>query len=313
MSINRAAGLDLDAVFARVSNWGRWGLDDQRGALNLITEQRIADATRLVQRGITVSCALELPVLPALDNPVPAQHMMLVGGDACTIFGVRGLEIALDYIGLALHGTAVTHMDALCHMFVRGRMYNNRPSSDVLSVGARYNSIHAADSGVIGRGVLLDLPRLRGVQWLEPDSVVLPEELTAAEQSQGIRVKPGDIVLVRTGRDARRAHEGPWDPETLGLPGLDPRCVDWLFERDIAVLGSDAVSDPFPLNHDSDWPLPVHQCCLVAMGVHLLDNLALTPLAEACARLERWEFLFSVAPLRIPGGTGSPINPIAVL
>ena len=313
MGVDRAAGLDMDSVFDAVSNWGRWGCDDQRGALNLVAESQVAEATRLVQHGTVVSCSLELPILPAADNPMPVQHMMIIGGDASTVMGIRGLETALDYVGVAFHGAAVTHLDALCHMFVRGRMYNGRPASDVLSVGAMYNSIAAVADGVTGRGVLLDVPRLRGVDWLEPTEVISPEELSAIEESQGVRVGPGDILLVRTGRDARRAALGAWSPDADGLAGLDPRCVTWLSERDVAVLGSDGACDPLPHNGDSDWPLPIHQCCLVAMGVHLLDNLALTELADACARLERWAFLFSVAPLRIPGATGSPVNPLAVL
>jgi kynurenine formamidase len=160
--------------------------------------------------------------------------------------------------------------------------------------------------------VLLDVPRARGVPWLEPGERILPEELDRAEAAAGLRVEEGDILLVATGRDARRAKHGPWSPNEVGLAGLDARCIPWLDERGVAVLGSDGVSDALPPAPIPGWPLPIHQCCLVGMGVHLLDNLALLDLSNACAERDRWAFLFVVAPLRIPGGTGSPLNPIAL-
>jgi kynurenine formamidase len=154
---------------------------------------------------------------------------------------------------------------------------------------------------------------VRGVEWLEPGETVGPDELEAAERAHGVRVEEGDVLLVATGRDARRARHGPWSPGGEGLAGLHPECIPWLHERGISVLGSDGVSDPLPPNTAPGWPIPVHQCCLVAMGVHLLDNLQLARLSEACARHGRFAFLLTVAPLRIEGATGSPVNPIALL
>jgi kynurenine formamidase len=191
-------------------------------------------------------------------------------------------------------------------------MYNGFPASDVKSIGAMRNSIIVAREGIVSRGVLLDVPRLRGVPWLPGGASIGPDELAAAEREQDVRVEPGDILLVAGGRDARREQEGPWNPIEGGLPGLHPECIPWLHERDVAVLGSDGVSDPLPGAGIPGWPIPVHQCCLVAMGVHLLDNLALDGLSEACAERRRWSFLLTVAPLRVEGGTGSPVNPIAV-
>jgi kynurenine formamidase len=182
----------------------------------------------------------------------------------------------------------------------------------VKSIGAMRNSIMVAGEGIVSRGVLLDLPRLRGVPWLPGGERITPDELMAAEQAQGVRVEAGDILLVAGGRDARREKEGPWSPLEGGLAGLHPECIPWLHERDIAVLGSDGISDPLPGSGIERWPIPVHQCTLVAMGVHLLDNLMLGRLMEACARLRRWEFLFTVAPLRVDRATGSPVNPIAL-
>jgi len=306
----RASREYLERVFEETKNWGRWGPDDERGALNWITPERRAAAAALAREGHVVSCALELATLAGPGNPNPAQHMMIAAGDARDMVA-PGLETSLDYVGVAFHGMAVSHIDALCHVFVEGRMYNGFDASLVKSIGALRNSIMSARDGIVGRGVLLDIPRLRGVRWLEPGDCVVPDELVAAEHAQGIEVREGDILLVGTGRDARRAHHGPWDANT-GLAGLHPTCVPWLHGRRIAALGSDGVSDPLPANETPGWPIPIHQCCLVAMGVHLLDNLELGRLASACASRRRWEFLFTLAPLRIERGTGSPVNPLAI-
>jgi kynurenine formamidase len=191
-------------------------------------------------------------------------------------------------------------------------MYNGFPATDVTSLGAKRNSIAAAFGGIAGRGVLLDIPRLRGVEWLEPGDAISPDELDAACSAQQVAVEPGDILIIGTGRDARRDRHGPWNPNRVGLAGLDPECIPWLHDHDPAVLGSDGVSDVLPANPHA-WPIPIHQCLLVGMGVHLLDNLQLGRLAAACAGAQRWEFLFVVLPLQIGGGTGSPVNPVAVL
>jgi kynurenine formamidase len=301
---------EMEKIFESVKNWGKWGKDDQRGALHYITPKIRAAAASLIRDGESISCALEFPTQPAPDNPNPAQHMMVVAGDACTSTGIPGLEAAMDYIGVAFHGMAVSHIDALCHVFVKEKMYNGFDASDVKSTGALKNSIMAAKDGIAGRGVLLDIPRLRGVEWLEVDQRIGPDELEAAERAQRVTVQEGDILLVGTGRDARRAAKGSWSPME-GLAGLDGRCVEWLHERRIAVLGCDGVSDAIPNGNIANWPMPIHQCTLVAMGVHLLDNLRLDSLAAACADRERWEFFLTVAPLRVARGTGSPVNPIA--
>ncbi len=308
----RATTARMQEIFEQVKSWGRWGAQDEAGALNLITPEKRATAARLVRDGEVVSCARELPVTPSSENPTPALHMMIAAGDACDASGVPGLEAAMDFVGVAFHGMAVSHIDALCHVFVNGKMYNGFPASDVKSIGALRNSIMVAREGIVSRGVLLDIPRLRGVRYLELGYAITPEELSAAEAAQNVRVAQGDVLLVATGRDARRQEFGPWSAVEQGLAGLHPECIPWLRERDIAVLGSDGVSDALPNNSAAGWPIPIHQCALVAMGVHLLDNLQLARLADACARHQRWEFLFAVAPLRIDRGTGSPINPLAV-
>jgi len=299
-------------VFEQVKNWGRWGDDDERGALNLITDQKRREGAACVKAGEAVSCARELAVRPTVENPNPALHMMIQGGDDCVIPGV-GLEAAMDFVGVAFHGMATTHIDALCHVFVDEQMYNGFPASEVRSTGARRGSIMCASDGISSRGVLLDVPRLLGIRWLDPGTVIHVEQLEAAEAAQGVQVREGDMLLVATGRDARRATTGPWNPVTEGLAGLHPDCIPWLHRRGVAVLGGDGVSDPLPGGAIPGWAMPVHQCTLVAMGVHLLDNLRLDRLSEACARHRQWEFLFTVAPLRVERATGSPVNPIALL
>ena len=302
---------ELEALFEDVKNWGKWGDNDERGALNYITPARVAAAANLIEDGVTVSCSLEFPTRPAPDNPRPAQHMMVVAGDACTETGIPGMEAAMDFIGVAFHGMAVSHIDALCHVFVKETMYNGFKASDVKSTGATRNSIMAGKDGIAGRGVLLDIPRLKGVDWLDIDQRVSPEDLEAAEREQNITVGEGDVLLIATGRDARRQAKGSWAP-TEGLAGLDGRAVRWLHDRRISMLGSDGVSDAIPNPDTEGWPMPIHQCGIVAIGLHLLDNLRLDTLAHACAERGRWEFFFSIAPLRVVRGTGSPVNPIAI-
>lgn len=300
-----------DELFAMATRWDRFGPGDDRGALNLLTPERVQRAAGLVREGLVISCARDLPVRPAIDNPNPALHHMVVGGDVCGVGGPDALQASADFVGVSFHGMAVSHIDALCHVFVGGRMYNGHPASDVTTRGARHGGIDAAFDGIVGRGVLIDVPRHRGVEWLEPGEAIGPEELTAVCAAQGVATEPGDVLLVHTGRDARRDELGPWDPNA-GLAGLDPECVPWLLDADPAVLGSDGVSDPLPANTHR-WSMPIHQCLLTGMGVHLLDNLRLDRLANACAEKGRYEFQFIVTPLRIAGGTGSPVNPIAVL
>jgi kynurenine formamidase len=211
-------------------------------------------------------------------------------------------------------GLGITHVDALCNMFVHGQMYNGRPASDVRSDGARTNTVMALADGLVGRGVLLDIARLRGVDHVDKADMVTVADLDAAERAQGVTVGPGDVLLVGTGRDAlRAARGGALNPGGDGMAGLHPECLPWLHERSIAVLGSDGISDPIPGFGVREWPFPIHQIGIVAMGLHLIDNLSLGAIAEQCASRGRYAFLFTLASLRVAGGTGCPVNPIALL
>ena len=302
----------IEAIFESVKNWNRWGADDEAGALNLIGDAARRRGAESVRQGRALSCALDLPVDPDVDNPHPALHMMIAGGDDCVVPGL-GLETTSDFVGVAFHGMATSHLDALCHVFVGGRMYNGFAATEVKSTGARRGSVMCAKDGIVSRGILLDIPRLSGAPWLEPGQAIEPDQLEAAEVAQGVRVEEGDILLVATGRDARREALGRWSPMSEGFAGLHAECLPWLHERGVAVLGSDAISDVVPAPPIDGWPMPIHQCTLVAMGVHLLDNLYLGGLIEACAAHGQYDFQLTIAPLRIAGGTGSPVNPIALL
>ena len=300
---------EIQAVFDAVSNWGRWGPDDERGTLNHLTPAEARAAAGLVENGRTVSLARDFPTQPGPENPWPAHHHMVIAGDDPCIPGLDGLEVSTDYIGIAFHGMASSHLDALCHVFKGGRMYNGHPASEVKSTGARRNTVMTVKDGVAGRGVLLDLPRALGAPYVDPDHLVTAAELERAEQVLGLRVRKGDILLIRFGRDVRRQSH-----DDQALAGLDPDAALWLHRREVAILGGDGVHDPIPSGRIApDWPMPIHMIGLVAMGLHLLDNLDLEAIAAACAEVGRWAFLLTLAPLRIAGGTGSPLNPIALL
>ena len=301
---------DVDALAQRLSNWGRWGPEDERGALNFITPAVTAAAAALVSEGVTVSCALELAKTPAADNPTPVAHFMTGAGDVSGRSGIRGLEATGDYFAIAPHGMANTHLDALCHILDQGKMYNGFEAREVLSTGALRNAITAAEDGIASRGVLLDIAALHGQDWLEPGAPITAADLEAAEHRQSVQVRSGDILLIRTGRDSRREAEGAWPPFE-GMAGLTLETLPWIHEREVAILGCDGVSDMIP-SHVEGSPLPIHHVIITYMGVHLIDNARLGPLGAACAARGRWEFLLTIAPLRLAGGTASPINPIAL-
>jgi kynurenine formamidase len=304
MTISRS---DFDQLFESVSNWGRWGNDDQRGTLNLITPERVAAATALVRRGRSVSLSNLLSKRADIDNPKPMLHYM-----SRLTLGMPGEpKMNEDFVGLDYHGKLVTHVDALCHCAYSGRLYNGVPSLDaVTGFGATFGAVTAMEDGIVGRGVLLDMPRHLGIEWVEPGTGLLPAQLEAAAAREGVQVGEGDVLLVRTGHAVRRSKVGPWNPDEVSA-GIDLSCLPWLHAQGVAVLGSDADTDARP-SQVVDVHTPAHALALGAMGMPLLDNMNLDGLAAVCADERRWEFLFVTAPLRLPGGTGSPINPLAV-
>lgn len=300
---------DLDAMFSELKNWDRWGPDDERGTLNHLGPDSRRAGASAVRQGISVSLAFDLRSDPSPENPFPVHHHMLASGDARDSNRIPGYEAARDYIGLDIHGLTTTHVDALSHMFVGGQMYGGRPASLVRSDGATMNTILSMADGVVARGVLVDVPRALGIEYLGLGEAVTRAELEETLASESVEPAPGDVVLIRWGRGPRRAASRSFD----GFSGLHPDCLPWIHEHGVSVLGSDGISDPMPGLDIPTWPFPVHQIGITGMGLYLIDNMALDELARACAAAGHWDFLFTMGPLRIPRGTGCPVNPIAVL
>jgi kynurenine formamidase len=291
---------DFDRWNKEHTNWGRWGADDQIGALNLITPGKRRQAAALVRDGVSVSLAADALTDKAADNPQPYDHTMLAIGS--------------DRIAVSYHGTSHTHLDALAHVSYDGRMYNGyTPKEETVRQdrGHVRNSIHNVKNGIFTRGVLIDIARLKGVPYLEPGTPIYVRDLEAWEKQAGIKVGSGDALFIRTGRWARRKAVGPWDTSRTGRrAGLHESVIPWLKQRDIALLGSDIPSSMAPATV-AEFPGGLHDFALISLGVHLFDNADLEAVADVAAARKRWEFLLTAAPLPIRGGTGSPINPIA--
>ena len=299
----------IKGFFTSLSNWGKWGPNDQFGALNYITSEKRARAVGLVREGKTISLSLPLATTPAPDNPTPVTHLMVqTGGEGESPIP---LPYSADYFAIAPHGLATTHLDALCHVFHENKMYNGYPATDVGIHGAKNGAIDAIKEGIVARGVILDIPRVKNINWLEPKEAILPEDLEAAEKAQGVQVEEGDVLFVRTGRHARAHAQGPWDGLREGMAGLHASCLPWLYERRIAAMGADGASDVFPSGYEK-IVAPIHLVTIVAMGVHLIDNCDLEAASIACAERSRWAFLLVIAPLVLSRGTASPVNPLAV-
>jgi kynurenine formamidase len=299
-----------------LSNWGRWGPEDELGTINLVTPDKRVQAARLVTDGVSVTCARPWSTEIAADTTVQPMRFMVDSGEGRATapperqIARRG---AAEFIGMVFHGYSITHVDAPSHYFWEGRMYNGRSSELVTSrEGAAAASVETLRDGVVSRGVLLDVARAKGVDALALGEGVMPEDLDAAERAHGVRVEAGDTLLVRTGYYGRRLRSGPVNPMASGSPALHAACCPWLRERGVAMLGTDTHNDisppPYPTVGNS-----FHVVCLVAMGLWLIDNANLEDLARACAERRRWQFLLAVAPLRLKNVTGSPVNPIAVL
>jgi kynurenine formamidase len=298
----------FSALFNELKRWGTWGEDDDRGALHLLTPARVVAAAGLVRDGLTVTLSLPLNTHLGAHNPKPADHHMTALGSEAS--DERPVHFIKDYVGVDYHNDGHSHIDALCHVGYEGRLYNGHAETEVTERGAQVNSIESLKDGLIGRGVLLDIPRARAVPWLEPGEHVFRSDLEAAELIQKVTVQEGDILLVRTGHARRLAELGPWNTSEAKA-GLHPTVMPLLAERGVAALGSDGNSDTAPSGTDG-VDFPIHVLAIAAMGIHLLDYLQFEDLRAVCETKRRWEFLFVAAPLVVVGGTGSPVNPIAI-
>ena len=286
-----------------LSNWGRWGKDDEMGTLNLITPAKRKAAAGLIREGVTVSLASNANTEKGPDVPCPVEWAMVAATEAN----------AADRIGYpCIHGAGTTHLDSFAHRFFNGKMWNGYPVAGLVTLegGAAKNSILTMKPGIVTRGVLYDMPRLKGVSYLEPGTRIFPEDLEAWEKKTGVRVGAGDAFLVRWGRWARRSKLGVW-PIDEGAAGLDNSVIPWLKKRDVALIGWETPG--YVPQPPGDLPrLALHDFTLTILGIHLIDRADFDALSEAAAARNRWEFMLTVAPLPIPRGTGSPVNPIAM-
>lgn len=294
----------------RLSNWGRWGDEDELGTLNFITEEKRRQAAECVRVGRTVSCARTIPTNQNGDDGI--VHFMMTTGESARPDAWGG---ATDWFGMPVHGHGTTHLDAVGHAFWDRRMYNGVPASKIRVAGRmRQANISAARGGIVSRGVLLDIPRAQGRDRVEPGTAISADDLEAACRHEGVTVGEGDILVVRTGRDAGgpEAGDGHGTHGEIAAAGLGASTLPWLHERRVALLVGDRSSEVKPPQYER-VVVPIHIVGMVAMGLYLLDNAYLEDLSEACASLGTWDFLFTVAPLVLDRATGSPVNPIAVL
>ena len=299
---------EFRALYTRLRRTYGWGPGDRLGALNNLSAAGLVAAASDVRDGHTVSLAAPIESREAADNPEPAEHEMT--GPPDRTGGAPGLSFATDRLAMNIHGNADSHIDALCHVIFDGELYDGVDARAVTATGATELSIDIAAQGIAGRGLLLDIPRVRGVPWLEPGDHVTADDLLAAESAASDRIEQGDLLFVRVGHRARRQSLGPWDAAEARA-GLHPAALELLAERRIAALGSDGNNDTAPSAVEG-VDFPVHVLAINAMGMHLLDYLDLDALAERCGAMHRASFLCVVAPLRLRAGTGSPVNPIAI-
>jgi kynurenine formamidase len=295
---------EFDELFQRVSNWGRWGKDDQLGSANLVTAAKRKQAIALAKDGISVSLAHNPLTERAEDNDNPFERSMNP-----PLSQPPWLALG-DTYKVSYHGFGHSHIDALCHIMYHDRTYNGYARADVETAqGCTKLSIDNLKNGVITRGILLDIPRLKNLPYLEPGTAVYIEDLEAWERKAGLRIAPGDAIFLRTGRWARRDKLGPWDVVEAAA-GIHASVAPWIKTRGIAFIGSDAALDVLP-SRVAGVTLPVHVLMITALGINLLDNQDLEALAATAAKLNRWEFMLTVAPLPVTGGTGSPVNALA--
>ena len=289
--------------YLRDTNWGRWGEKGSAGALNLIDEEKRISAAKLVRTGRAVSLSRPLPVMPAGDNPKPAQHYMHKESRP------NNGGAAMDYYGVFYHGTATTHIDALCHVWNKDGMWDGKNPDDVIGFsGANYGTVDDWKEGILTRGVLLDVPKFRNAPYVTIEEPVHGWELEDVAASQQVDIQAGDAVFVYSGRDKYASENGGRWGTPEGRPGLHASCLPFVKKYDISILGWDMM-DAAPNEYDVPWS--VHGV-IFAYGVALVDNSYLEDLSTACKEENRYEFMLTLNPLFVKGGTGSPANPIAV-
>ena len=302
---------------AKYRNWGKWGSDDELGTLNFITPEVIVKAARLVKRGVTFSLAIPFDNTgPQINQPRrfnPIHRMILTGPDFTSGAVTRpgGVGFADDMVIMALQ--CATQWDALSHCFLDGKLYNGYDANLVSSQGAKKNGIEKMARFVVTRGVLLDIPRVKGVEWLEPGYAITVDDLESAAKAHRVTVATGDALLVRTGQMAMCRARGGWGDYAGGdAPGLSFRTAGWLHDRELSAVATDTWGMEVRPNEIADSYQPLHQVLIPNMGMLVGEIFALDELAADCARDGVYEFLFVAPPIPITGAVGTPVNPLAV-
>ena len=304
-----ATEADFRRAMKELSNWDRWGNDDELGAANLITPAKRKQALNLAREGLAISMAHDVAQEKAADAANILERVVVN-------VSPTGATDRYQYTG-TYHGVIHSHLDAVdCHIMSDGKGYNGRSMEDIKTAGGcPKGNINALKDGVVTRGILFDATRLPGKAtpqgWLEPGTAIRREDLEALEKIERVKVSPGDVILLYTGRWKRRAALGPW-PNATGFAGYHADVAYFLKERGVSFIGHDGPNDVSPTGFPQTVGLPIHQLALVAMGVSIFDNLDFERTAEEAKRLNRYEFLFMASPLRIDKGMGSPLNPLAI-
>ena len=298
---------EFDLIFQKLKSWSEYPADKlERGALNHIDAEVVRRAASLVTQGEVVRMALPWNTVAAVDNTKPALHYMTETGD----IELPEPTSNKDFLGVDFHGKAVSHFDAMTHIIYKGKLFGGKDSKSVVhSTGSEWGTVDKLGP-IVTRGILIDAARLIGKEWLEPGTAVRTKDILAAEQKFKFKIEAGDCVLLRSGHFNRREKVGVWDPHNLSA-GFHVEVMELFKERKVSVIGADGDSDvrPSPVDGVSS---PIHVLALPGMGIPLLDNLYLENLANKCAAVNRWTFQIILAPLNVPGGTGSPLDPVAV-
>lgn len=282
----------IERILPEISNWNRWGPDDEIGTLNFITPKKIAKASKLIKKGITVSLARQTSMTKT-SGVREGRYQMQKG-----TFGSR------DFVGAVWHGFAVTHLDGLSHVFAdTSNMFNGYSVNLVTKDGAQKLGMEKlAARGIVGRGVLIDAAEYLDV-GVTLGQAITPQDLNLILERQQVKVKSGDILFIRTGLGMKNTRDR--------RAGLHPGCVVWMHENDVALLGSDGDNDAYPIPFDR-WSSPFHTIGIPYMGLPLIDNADLEELSKLCKQEQRYEFFVSINPWKIKGTTSCPINPIAI-
>jgi len=276
------------------TNWGRWGKEDQLGAMNLVTPAKAKQALALAREGTVVSLAHK-PVIIPKSKPDGISYLEI------KLNWLKDSEFTIEDQQVAFHGSSFTHMDALCHGDYNGTTYNGYPVKEVITeTGCTKLAIDNLAGGIVTRGIVIDIPQLKGVKVLPPGTHVYPADIEAFEKMAGLKIGPGDAIFMHTGR---------WSSTAPQHAGYDITVGPWLRERGVSIVSSDAIQDVSTIE---GLTLPLHHYMLVGLGINIIDNADLEKAVETARRLKRWEFMLTVLPVAVPGGTGFPVNPIAI-